>query len=252
MKKLIVALLCITCLLGLSVPALASNDLPLIIDEAGLISESEKAILDHQAQTLKNDYNMDIVILTVDSTNGRSPRQFAQNYYDQNHYADDGILLLISMEERDWSICTTGKCQDIFTDYGIDQLGEQFVDQLSDKAYFHGFKTFLNAIPSYCDAYNSGSPIDRTLGLSHMIISLLTGAAIGGITIAIMRSAMNSAKPQHSAVQYVKNHTFRMYGNFDMYLYSRVTKTPRQTNSSGPHGGNNGGSRSHGGGGGKF
>lgn len=251
MKKIFVILLCIACLLGLTVTALAERILPSVIDDAGLLKENEEASLQNRATSLQNAYGIDIVILTVDSIGGRSPRQYAENYYDMQGYADDGILLLISMEERDWYICTTGRCRDIFTEYGIDKLGDEFGDHLSDGNYFSAFSLFLEQIPLYCDAYSEGEPIDASLGLSHVVICLLTGAAIGGITIAIMRSAMNSTRPQHSAVQYVDRDSFRMYGNFDMYLYSRVTKTPRQqANSSGPHGG--GGSRSHSGGGGKF
>lgn len=251
MKKILITLLCLACLMGLTVTVLAAEDLPSVIDDADLLKENQKTTLENRANALQSTYDIDIVILTVNSTSGRSPRQYAESYYDRQGYADDGILLLISMEERDWYICTTGKCRDIFTEYGIDKLGDEFVDQLSDGDYFSGFSLFLEQIPHYCDAYSAGKPIDAGLGLSHVIICLLTGAAIGGITIAIMRSAMNSTKPQHSAVQYVDRDSFRMYGNFDMYLYSRVTKTPRQqNNSSGPHGG--GGSRSHSGGGGKF
>lgn len=251
MKKLIVTLLCLSCLLGLTITAFASNDLPSIVDEANLLTESDEAALSRKATPLKNQYSLDVVILTVNSTQDRSPRQYAESYYDQKGYADDGILLLISMEERDWYICTTGKGKEIFTSYGIDRLSEEFIDHLSDGYYSRGFNIFLDAIPSYCEAYAQGEPIDESIGLSHVIIALIIGAAIGGITIAVMRSAMNTAKAKPSATEYVKNGTFRPYGNFDMYLYSRVTKTPRQTNSSGSHGGG-GGSRSHGGGGGKF
>ncbi len=252
MKKIIVALLCIACLLGLTMTAFAANDLPSIVDEANLLIDSNELALSRQAASLKSHYGLDVVILTVNSTNGRSPRQYAQSYYDQKGYADDGILLLISMEDRDWYICTTGKAQEIFTDYGIEQLSDEFIDDLSNGDYFRSFSTFLDATPSYCEAYEQGDPIDERIGLSHVIIALIIGAAIGGITIAVMRSAMNTAKAKYSATEYVKKGSFRPYGNFDMYLYSHVTKTPRQNNSSGPRSGGGGGSRSHGGGGGKF
>lgn len=251
MKKIILTLLCVVCLLSLTVTVFASGNLPSVIDEAGLLTDTETIFLKNQAETLQKVHGLDIVILTVNSTNGRSPRQYANEYYDQQGYADDGILLLVSMEERDWYICTTGKAQKIFTSYGIDQLGDQFVSYLSSGDYFRGFERFLSNIPTYCDAYERGDAIDRSLGVSHVLIALCIGAAIGGITIAIMRSAMNTARAKPSATEYVKQGTFHPYGNFDMYLYSRVTKTPRQNNSSNSHGGGGGG-RSHGGGGGKF
>lgn len=254
MKKLFATFLCLVCLLCLSTTALATNDLPFLIDEAGLLTETQILSLETQEKSLReiHGFDFDIVILTVDSTRGRSPQQYAESYYDRQSYADDGILLLISMEERDWYICTTGKCQDIFTSYGIDQLGDRIVSYLSEGNYYHAFRTFIEQIPPYCDAYDQGKPIDRTIGVTHVLIALVIGVAIGGITIAIMRSAMNTARSKPSATEYVRQGSFRPYGNFDMYLYSRITKTPKQNNSSGGRGGGGGGSRSHGGGGGKF
>lgn len=251
MKKIIVTFLCLACLLGLTVTAFATASLPSIIDEAGLLTDNEKTFLENQANTLQTVHGFDIVILTVDSTNGRAPRQYAEQYYDRQGYANDGILLLLSMEERDWYICTTGKCQNIFTSYGIDKLGEHFVHYLSDGNYFRGFGAFMDQIPVYCEAYENGKTVDATIGISHVLIALCIGAVVGGITVAVMRSSMKNTRRQYSASEYILRDSFRLTGICDTFLYSRVTKTPRPTDSSGPHGGG-GGSRSHSGGGGKF
>ena len=69
--------------------------------------------------------------VTADTINGETPMAYADDYYDYNGYGagadNDGILLLLSMEDRDWWISTTGYGIDAFTDYGIDVIGDEIV-----------------------------------------------------------------------------------------------------------------------------
>lgn len=223
---------------------------PLIVDNADLLTSSEEAALTGKAYQLKAEYQMDVVILTVTSTDGQTPRRYAESYYDRNGYASDGILLLVSIEERDWYICTTGKAQDIFPNRVIDQLGDTFLSYLSSGAYSEGFNAFLDSLPDYF-ARQSPAPAAHTIRPLHIVICLVIGMASGGITVLIMRSRMKTDRPQHSASEYLDRGSFHLNIAHDRYLYSHVTKTPKPDNSSGPHGGGHGGG-SHGGGGGKF
>lgn len=252
MKKKLLSLL-LTVLLLITVPfTVYANEpgTPLIVDNANLLSSDEKADLTAKAHQLKAEYQMDVVILTVNTTDGQSPQHYAESYYDRNGYAKDGILLLLSTEERDWYICTTGKARDIFTNRVIDRLGDTFVPYLSGGDYADGFHTFLDTLPEY---FTTQTPISaaHTIQPLHIVICLFIGMSIGGISIFIMRSRMKTDRPQHSASQYLDRGSFRLNIAQDRYLYSRISKTPKPDHSSGSHGGGHGGS-SHGGGGGKF
>lgn len=249
-KGFLFSILIVAFLLTLSLGVSALPTAPKsIIDDATLLSAQEQQLLEQEAEKIGNEYALDIVILTVQSTNGRSPRQYAESYYDSNGYAPDGILLLISMDERDWYICTTGNAQQILTSRKIDQLGDEFVSFLSSGSYYEGFSAFLTGVADNCSHYRDGKSSSSGIQIIHVAISLLVGIAVGGITILIMRSSMKSTKRQHSASEYIMRDSFRLNAVHDMFLYSRVTKTPVQTNSSGGHGG---GGHRHGGGGGKF
>lgn len=252
MKKKLLPLL-LAALLLITVPfTVHANDpgAPLIVDNASLLSSDEEAALTTKAHQLKAEYQMDVVILTVNTTDGQSPQHYAESYYDRNGYAKDGVLLLISMEERDWYICTTGRAQDIFLDRVIDRLGYTFVPYLSGGDYADGFHTFLDALPKYLTTQSQPSAA-RTIQPLHIAVCLLIGLAFGGITLLIMRSQMKTARPQHGASQYLDRDSFRLNIVQDRYLYSQISKTPKPDSNSGSHGGGHGGS-SHGGGGGKF
>lgn len=251
MKKIfsvIFSLLLLISILAVSVSASTSTQY--IWDQAALLDQGESTKLSQEAKRLSTEYAMDVVIVTTDSTYGKSPRTYAKKFYDSMGFSNDGILFLLSMEERDWYICTTGRAMDIFTEKGIDRMGDEIVPHLSDGDYYLGFLTFLDLIPDYVEAHNAGTAIGEEFDPIFLFVSLGIGLLAGLITVLIMRSGMNTAKQRHGATEYVKHGTFDLHLCRDFFLYSRVHKTQKSNSISGGRSG--GGGRSHGGGGGKF
>jgi len=264
-------------ILSLLVLPVSGQSLSYISDEAGLLLTDELAALEEIAADIASSYNIDPVILTVDSLYGESAQNYADNYYDNNGYREDGILFLLSMAEREWYISTSGTVMYALTDYGIQQLGNEILPYLSDGYWFDGFHHFLTALPAYLDAYHNGTPIDGYADYSgdyyhgqqeevlyydemsspNFFYSLFAGLAAAGISILLMRSSMNTKRAQRSACGYMEEGSWNLYQHKDLFLYSNVTKTRRQepktNNSSGGssvHRSSSG--RRHGGGGGKF
>lgn len=282
MRRTLLALLLSLVLLAAVLPcALAASDLPQVIDNAYLLSASERDALETKAAALREEYEMDVVILTVDSLHGKRPQDYADDYYDENGYGcgeeKSGLLFLISMEERDWYISTCGEAIYAFTDYGIQQVGEAALPYLSDGEYYEAFDAYLDTLPAYLSAYRSGAPLDGYADYSgdyyhgdresvvyyeeehspSLVISLLIGAAAAGIAVLVMRASMNTKRLQSSAADYLEHGSFHLNRQQDMFLYSNVSKTRRPEE----HDNNSGGGssvhssssgRSHGGGGGKF
>lgn len=282
MRRTLLALLLSLVLLAAVLPcALAASDLPQVIDNAYLLSVSERDALETKAAALREEYEMDVVILTVDSLHGKRPQDYADDYYDENGYGcgeeKSGLLFLISMEERDWYISTCGEAIYAFTDYGIQQVGEAALPYLSDGEYYEAFDAYLDTLPAYLSAYRSGAPLDGYADYSgdyyhgdresvvyyeeehspSLVISLLIGAAVAGIAVLVMRASMNTKRLQSSAADYLEHGSFHLNRQQDMFLYSNVSKTRRPEE----HDNNSGGGSSvhssssgtsHGGGGGKF
>ena len=275
--KMICLILCLLLLPSLFLSAGAAQTQPYVIDNADLMTSSEEAALEEKAQTLRQEYGMDVVILTVNSLDGKRPQDYADDYYDYNGYNEDGVLFLLSMEDRDWYISTKGNAIYALTDYGIQQVGEAALPYLKNGDYYGAFDAFLDALPTYFSAYNDGAPIDGYADTSgdyyhgdqedvvyyeqprhvNVWISIAIGAVIGGITVLIMRGAMNTKRPQRSAGSYLNDSSYRLRTNQDLFLYSNVTKTRIQEESSSSGGGGSSihtssSGSTHGGGGGKF
>lgn len=274
-KKITVLLICVLLLSALVLPISAQTG-AYVTDDAGLLLPEEVASLEEKAAALSADYGIDAVILTVDSLEGQSAQNYADNYYDNHGYGDDGVLFLLAMGEREWYISTSGSVIYALTDYGIQQVGEQVVACFAEGYWYTGLYEFLDQLPYYLDAYESGAPIDGYADYSgeyyhgdqeeavyyekesspNFFYSLFAGLAAAGISLAVMRGSMNTKRSQRNAGAYLEENSWNLYQHRDLFLYSNVTKTRRQQQSSGGGGGSSvhrsSGGRSHGGGGGKF
>lgn len=217
----------------------------LVLDYANLMTSEEKATLESQAQALGSTYALDVVLLTVPSLMGNSAQDFADDFYDNNGYGQDGILFLLDMGSRQWHISTSGTAVDMLSDRDLMEIEERVIPSFSEGRFYTGFSRFLTILPNYL-AVESNSGI-------NVFSSLLIGAAISGIAILIMRSTMNTKKPQRSAVSYETDGSYHLRTHQDLFLYSNISKRPRpQNNSSGSSVHRSSSGRSHGGRGGRF
>jgi len=247
--------------------------LSLLVDEAGLLGAAEAVRLRDRLEKLSAKWKNDIVIVTVDSTGGSTPMDFADDWFDYNGYgrdarADitegDGLLLLVSMDERDWWISTKGYSIYAFTDAGIEFLGKQLTSNgLSDGEYAKAFDDFADWCDRFFGKAAAGKPYDRgSLPKTSTDVALLFILAFGGgLLIALivtgrMKKQLKTVRKKQAAADYVRPGSLQVAYANEQFLYRNVTRVRVETSSSGGGGGSSTHSSSsgssHGGGGGKF
>ena len=282
-KQFLSGILCFIWMLTLSVSAYAAQEIPMVMDHAELLSQDEAALLENRAGDLGEEYHTHVVIVTVDSLDGKSAQAYADDYFDQNGYGygidKNGILFLLAMEEREWYISTSGDTIFAVTDYGVQQLGNAALDGgLSSGDYYEAFDAYLNTLEYYLSADQAGSPMDGYADYSgdyyhgdreevvypqkkrvNWLLSVGLGLAAAGITVLLMITSMNTRRRQFGATSYIQDGSFRLSTMQDLFLYSSVSKIRRPENTGGSRHSGGGSSvhhsssgRSHGGGGGKF
>lgn len=238
----------IICFSIFSIAAVADNDkYNYVIDEAGLLKDNEIKNLSDSIEELTNKYDIDIVLLTVDSLNGKTSTAFADDFYDYNGYNKDGILFLISMEERDWAISTKGYGIEVFTDYGQEFIFDSMKDDLADNEFYSAFTTFVKQCGKFIKQADSGEPYDvynkvktSAFYLKTIIISIIIGLIIAIIVTLILKGQLKSVRSQHNANSYVRNGSVKLTGGQDIFLYKNISKIKKETASS-----NGGGSSIH-------
>ena len=126
-----------------------------VVDDAKLLSQDEINELKVNIENFRENYNMDVVIVTSNDLQGKTPRDYADDYYDYNGYGlgdnKSGLLLLIDMDDRKIWISTSGDAIEYFTDNRIDSIVNDISKYLSNEEYFDACNIFLTDIQYYID-----------------------------------------------------------------------------------------------------
>lgn len=269
-----ICLLIVLCIFAFY-PVTVNGQKPLVFDDALLFSEEEKIDLDTKANALSDHYNMDIVVVTTSDANGKTTREYADDYFDYGGFgvgeSYDGILFLIDMENREAYISTSGTGIKHLTDERVEAILDRVFDYgLSQGDYYGATMEFLNGaelflekgIPS--DQYNEVEKIEIPNRITEIdvIISLIGGLTTGSIFYFAVRSKYKG-KSNSNQYSYRNNSIVRLTSNQDRLVNTFVThriipKPQPKNNSSKPstsgrstvHKSSSG--RTHGGGGRKF
>lgn len=259
---LLALILCVT----MVTPAFAASDMPRLADNAGLLTDTEQSELLEKLNEISERQQVDVVVVTADTLDGKTPMDYADDFYDYNGYGfgaeHDGILLLVSMEDRDWWISTCGFGITAITDDGIDYISDKFLTYLKDENYAKAFSTYAELCDEFIAQAKTGKPYDGDNmpkqpfeTLKWLLISMGIGLVVALIVTGSMKGKLKSVKQQSAAADYVKANSMYVTESRDMFLYNTVTRTekPKSSSSSGgssTHSSSSG--QTHGGGGGKF
>ncbi|MBQ8255050.1 MAG: TPM domain-containing protein [Clostridia bacterium] len=243
-KSLIITAFALIISIILPLTSYASPDMPLtVIDDAGVLSDLEEDRLTSKLDDLIKEHKMHFIIVTIDDLNGRTPYSYADGYYHDNGYGygkkKSGILLLLAMSTRDYYIYTYGEAEDKFGDSELTELEDAMLPYFGDNEFYDGFLAYADACDDVLSFDIFGS----------LLIAVVIGAIISLIIVFSMKSKLKSVRPQKAASNYVRNGSFMLTKDLDLYLYRTITRTKRAENNSGS--GSSGGSRG-GGRGGKF
>lgn len=270
MVKRFISILVIAAVFLLFIMSSIFADKVLLVDLADVFTEEEKSNLQYKAAALGNQFNMDIVIVTTSDAEGKSSRDYADDYFDYNDYglgADrDGILFLIDFDNSEAYISTSGSGIRYLTDERIERvLDDVFDNGLTDGKYYNAADAFLNSTEIFLNEgipkgqYNAPESKENSLTTVEGIIGAVASGTLGlGFFSNIKRKY--KTKPRARVFEYRNNSLINLGIKDDNLINSYVTtriipvaSKPSGSSSSGrstTHRSSSG--RTHGGGGRKF
>lgn len=265
-KRILTVLFALVLCMVVVIPTFAASDLPRLVDNADLLTDSEESTLLSKLNEISERQQTDVVVVTADTLDGKTPMDYADDFYDYNGYgfgADkDGVLLLVSLEDRDWWMSTTGYGITAITDAGIEYISEKFLSDLSDGDYADAFTTYAELCDDFFTQARSGQPYDtghmpkQPFNIArNLLIALIVGFVIALIATGVMKGKLKTVRFQSAASNYVKANSMNVTESRDMFLYTHVDRRakPKDTDSSSGSSTHTSSSGStHGGGGGKF
>lgn len=274
MKKIISLIIAVTLSAICSVTAFADTfqpverTLPLVVDNADLMSDSEEAELIEKLESVGNAHRCEVAVVTVTSTEGKSHMAYADDFYDYNGYGygsnDDGLLFLLDMGAREMYITTHGTGISAVTDYGRERLFDKVQDDIKSGDYYDAFIRYAEIVDDYYTRYENGTPYDINsdkespfaINISNFVIAIIGALLVAFIGTGNMKGKLKSVRSKPAASDYVKAGSLNINQSNDIFLYRHVSRVRIQSSSSSSSGGSrthrSSSGRSHGGGGRSF
>ena len=229
--------LCIALCLAFGGAAYASSggSLGYVTDTVGLLTQEEQRELETTAAQLAERYGCGVYVIIVDDytdyTNG-STRDFAKETYinyDLGVGEDkNGILLVLSISDRDYYLLTKGDIANAaFTDYGQEQLTQEFLDDFRYDNWFAGFRDYMSTAGQYLEE-SDGANILMIVGIPCLISLAVCG---------IFAAQMKTARHQTGARGYISHGGVDMRVTQDQFLYHTETRQPIPQNDNNSGGG---------------
>lgn len=255
---------------GTTVPVTKSSKipakrlLPRVVDNAELLTETERLELTKKIDEIAERQQFEVAVVTVKGLEGKSAMEYADDFYDYNGYGfgknKDGMLLLISMADRDWYITTTGYGETVLTSDGLEYMSKKFKPALSGGDYSRAFTQYAELCDDFVNQARTGKPYTKRnlpkppLPLKYAGAAVLAGVIIAYGIVAYLKGKLKSVAKKAAANDYMRQGSFYLTAQQDSFLFSTVSKTekPKDTNRSSGGGHYSSSGTHHGGGGGKF
>lgn len=259
MKKTFSCMLLLFITMTLLLPAYAAFDNPPIIDDAGYLMQSELASLSKELDKVREKYGFEVAIYTESDMTSSSAEASADDIYDYQGYGagenDDGIMLYICSDTREYHFTTHGKGLWYFNSNGLAYLESKVLPYLEDDNYYKAFSVYIETAEELLQMATDGKPYNEKQYSMKYLFGVIIVCLIAPLLIAFLMmrkklKKMKTAVENDYAANYIKPGSMRIDTSRDLFLYSRITKTERPKSSSGTHTSSSG--RTHGGRGGSF
>ena len=258
-KRLTISALVLLLIFALALPTLAADVpptsgqpapqrlYPLLVDDAQLLSDAEEAQLLAKLEEISARQKMDVAVITVAQLDGRTVEAYTDDFYDYFGYGQqntkDGVMLLLSMGERELHMTAAGRGIRAFTDAGRAYiLDECVMPLLGDGAYAEAFGEFAAQCDAFITQAKTGKPYDgsfmpkgefKPLGFIWLISAVAAGAIITASVSGRLKKQMKSVERQRAAASYAVDGSLAITGRYDQFITTRRTQTPRAQKSSG-------------------
>lgn len=199
----------------------------MVTDNADLLTDAEEKELAAKAWDLTRTYNCAVYIVTLPSLEGMEAWEVTEYLWTEYHmgYGEDqsGVMLMLSMEYRDYDIAAHGYGNVAFTDYGKEVMAERFLPELGDDNWYAGLSIYLDCCGEFLELAAEGTPFDVGSDSDPLFeagISLVASLVIAFIVTVRLEAQMKTAKMQKAAQAYIAQQGLVLSVQRDHYTHT--------------------------------
>ena len=136
----------------------------------------------------------------------------------------DGIIILLSMDERDYAMFVYGKnAEYAFNKYGQEQLEDAFLGYFGDNDWYGGASHYLDTCDEYLTLAEEGDPV-RKNPLPMYLIVVAASCAISGFICIMLKWKMQTVHKKVEANEYVAAGGLTLTKQYDRYTHTTETR----------------------------
>ncbi|MFV0342679.1 MAG: TPM domain-containing protein [Anaerocolumna sp.] len=246
-----------------------------VYDDYGYFSSTEVTNLEEICITYGKEGKVDIVMLITNGLNGKIPKTYIEDFYDNHEYGydkiqGDTVIILLNLEENNRSVYIQGygNAEYYVNNDRIEYILDDITPHLKDGAYYDALELFAKEAAYYMQE-ETGVKVSPATGLEgsgnyygessydgpsnyygqeednilyNTWVQLICALVIGGITIAVMIGNSGGRITTNNRT-YLNEGNSGLISHRDDYIRTTTTRVRKPQNN------NNGGGRSSGGGG---
>lgn len=230
-----------------------------VIDRANLLSASQSGDLEQMAAQLSEQYRCGVYFIAVDSwraLNGNDVFDCADviytNYLPGYGPERDGILLLLSMQERDYALLAYGGAQNVFTDRAMTHMEDDFLSYFGDDNWSGGVKAYLKSTEKILQLAQEGTiitpgndPIAQAEARTwKTLVVVAVPLLVAFIVCMVFKGQMNTVHGI-SAARYAEDSGLELMIREDVFTHVTRVRQKIESQSSSRSGGSSGHSTGH-------
>lgn len=254
MKKAIMTALAVLLVLLLGTSALAaSGEMLYVFDLAGLLTYDEWEPLEELAAQISGTHGCGVYVVAAEDYtefgDGSVYDTAAEIFTAEDSgfglgEGQDGILLLLSMDERDWALYVHGDAAEYaFGDAALAQLEDSFLPEFGEDDWEAGIDGYLRACDDYLTSAAEGEPVGDD-PVASVILAVGVSCVIALLVCLVLKGRMRSVRRGAQAVAYVADGGLKLTEQSDLYTHTTKTVRHIEKNTSRSESGGGGSGRS--------
>lgn len=249
MKRLLALLTAALLLVILIVPA-AAAEAPeqCVYDTENLLEDEVREVIELIARDISQKQQCAVYFVSVSDFRDYGDGDIfnvARQIYEENDLGmgenKDGVMLILSMYDRDYCLLAHGFGDTALTDYGKDYISERFLDDFADDDWYGGVRDYLTYTDDLLGQAREGKIFDKTNWITGGVLwvwSILLGVGLALIVCLIQRGIMQKkVRMQTGALEYLQGN-IQITRKRDVYTHTtEVRHKIEKNNSTGSSGG---------------
>ena len=232
-------------------PDLSVEGMQHVFDSSGLLDDQQRQELESRAAALSQSHDCGIYFALVDDYTDYADGSVYEVTYQIYHNMQlgmgegrDGLIVLLSMAERDYAMFVYGDyAQYAFNEFGQEQLEERFLGYFGEDDWYRGISRYLDACDEFLTKAEDGDPVRPAYWKWHILAGIIGCLAAGSICSKYL-SPMKTVHQKAEANAYLTHGGLKLTKREDQFV--RMSETRQKIDK----GGSGGGTHSESGGGG--